>query len=85
MAVHNPTEHHQRAFKIGWRAALKVLRGDRAEYVYPEKNTWMAIGYRHGRRIGRDDDSLISRAFDWSLIELRRHDQVDEKRFHERE
>ena len=85
MAVHNPTEHHQRAFKTGWRAALKVLSGDRAEYLDPEKNTWMAIGYRHGLRNGTDDDFLISRAFDWSLSELRQHDQVDANLFRERE
>jgi len=81
MADHNPTEHHQRAFKIGSRAALKVRSGDRAEYRDPEKNTWMAIGYRHGFRNGTDDDLLMGRAFDWSLIELRQHDQVDERLF----
>lgn len=85
MADHNPTEHHRRAFKIGWRAALKVLSGDRTPYLDPEKNTWMAIGYRHGLRNRADDDSLITRAFDWSLTELRQHDQVDENLFRLRE
>jgi hypothetical protein len=85
MADHNPTEHHRRAFKTGWRAALKVLNKERTPYLDPEKNTWMAIGYRHGLRSGTDDDFLISRAFDWSLIELRQHDQVDERLFRLRE
>jgi hypothetical protein len=84
MAVHNPTEHHQRAFKTGWRTALRVRNGERAEYRDPEKNTWMAIGYRHGRRLETDDDSAISEAFDWSLIELRQHDHVDVRLFRER-
>jgi len=82
MADHNPTEHHRRAVKIGWRAALKVLSGDRTQYLKPSENTWMAIGYRHGLRNGTDDDFLISRAFDWSLTELRQYNHVDESVFH---
>jgi len=83
MAVHNPTEHHQRAFRIGWRTALRVRNGDRTPYRDPGKNTWMAIGYRHGLRNRTDDDFLMNRAFDWSLTELRQHDKVDESLFRE--
>jgi hypothetical protein len=67
------------AVQTGWRAALKVLNKERNPYLDPEKNTWMAIGYRHGLRIKTDDDPLNSRAFDWSLTELRQHDKVDER------
>jgi hypothetical protein len=81
MADHNPTEHHKRAFKRGWRTALRVLHKERAAYVHPNYNTWMAIGYRHGLKVGRDDDYLVDRAFDWSLVELRQNDQVDVAEF----
>ena len=80
MAVHNPTEHHQRAFKTGC-SGTQGLEQEKGPYFKPSENTWQAIGYRHGLRIGTDDDHLITRAFDWSLTELRQHDQVDESLF----
>ena len=78
----NPTRHHRRAFRQGWNDALRVLHNNRLPYQKPEENTWMAIGYRHGRQNRTDDEDAIVRAWEWSLEELRRTGYVDETRFH---
>ena len=77
----NPTSFNKRAYKQGWNDALKVLNSERQPYKEPERNTWMAIGYRHGLQNRTDDPATMDRAWEWSLGELRRVGSVDETKF----
>ena len=81
MADLSPGKDHRGAFTRGWKAALAVLSHERKAYEKPHKNTWQAIGYRHGLQSGILDEDEMERAWAWSIEELRRTGKVDEMKF----
>ena len=66
----NPGSDRQGAFKRGWTAAVKDLKGGDESSKYsegppPEKLTWDNLGYRLGSIFGETDKDLQQELFEW--------------------